>query len=295
MAAPTSKSALGKNLMRIDRLLVKDFKGFEEREFSFHPQFNPVVGVNGTGKTSVLEALSVALGGWFLGLRGYDTRHIRPQEVQLIAFQITDMSSPQRPDLGTHWAAQFPCRIRATGEVLGQKVSWLRSLNTPGGRTTYVDAREIKDLAARTEATVHSGGTILLPLLSYYGTGRLWDVPRGQSQIKDEKSLTRKETRSRLAGYRNSVDPRLSVADLVRWIAREAWIAFQDGGQPSPLSMAVTKAILGCIEGAADLYFDSKRGEIIIRCRQWGNSRLTISAMGSAACWHWWATSRKRR
>ena len=54
--------------MRIDRLLVKDFKGFEEREFSFHPQFNPVVGVNGTGKTSVLEALSVALGGWFLAL-----------------------------------------------------------------------------------------------------------------------------------------------------------------------------------------------------------------------------------
>src|SRR5271154_297525 len=73
------------NDMRIDRLTVENFKGFERREFSFHPQMNLLVGVNGAGKTSVLDALAVAVGGWFLGLRVDDTRHIRIHEVRLKA------------------------------------------------------------------------------------------------------------------------------------------------------------------------------------------------------------------
>lgn len=66
--------------MRIDSLLLENFKGFAHRELRFHPQWNLIIGENGTGKTSVLDALSIAAGSWFLGLRGYDSRHIRPEE-----------------------------------------------------------------------------------------------------------------------------------------------------------------------------------------------------------------------
>jgi AAA15 family ATPase/GTPase len=45
--------------MRIDSLLLENFKGFKRRELTFHPQFNLVVGENGTGKTSLLDALAV--------------------------------------------------------------------------------------------------------------------------------------------------------------------------------------------------------------------------------------------
>lgn len=55
--------------MRIDRLLVKNFKGFAELELELSPHFNLLIGDNGTGKTSILEALLVATGGWFMGLR----------------------------------------------------------------------------------------------------------------------------------------------------------------------------------------------------------------------------------
>ncbi|MGH9765372.1 MAG: AAA family ATPase [Blastocatellia bacterium] len=123
--------------MRIDRLIAENFKGFKHREFAFHPEFNLVVGVNGTGKTSVLDALSVALGGWFLGLRGYDSRPIRPHEVLLAIFEVAKAFKPPRaPDRNAYWEAQYPCSIEAAGYVVGEAISWRRTLNAPAGRTT---------------------------------------------------------------------------------------------------------------------------------------------------------------
>ncbi|MDS4029521.1 MAG: AAA family ATPase [Candidatus Contendobacter sp.] len=250
--------------MRIDHLHVKNFKGFQDKEFSFHPQFNLIVGVNGTGKTSVLDALSIAVGSWFLGIRGYDTRPIRSQEVNLASFEAENIHDNDRQTVGVHWEPQYPCSVKAVGEALGNKLSWLRSLNTPGGRTTYGEATAIKNLAANADALVRSGKEIILPLISYYGTGRLWDAPREQAQVKDEKALIRKESLSRFAGYRNSVDPRLSVTELMRWIARQSWISYQQGSQLTILYEVVQKAIVGCVEGATHLYFDASFGEVIV-------------------------------
>jgi len=76
--------------MRIDRLTVTNFKGFSERDFVFHPRFNLVIGENGTGKASWLDALSIAAGSWLLGMRGHDTRRIRPEEVRLRSYLTED-------------------------------------------------------------------------------------------------------------------------------------------------------------------------------------------------------------
>lgn len=238
--------------MRIDRLVIENFKGFKHREFAFHPQFNLIAGVNGTGKTSLLDALSIAMGSWLLGIDGYSTRHIRSQEVFLAHFG----------EKGFEF--QFPCVVVASGHVGQDNLTWRRVLTTPGGRTTYGEARNIKDIAGRVHDSIRSGGDDLLPLLSYYGTGRLWNVPREQAQIKDGDKIIRKTKPSRLDGYRTSVDPRLSVSELVSWIATETWKVFQQGGKESPLFTAVKNAIVSCIDGAQNLYFDANLGEVVV-------------------------------
>ncbi len=241
--------------MRIDRLVIENFKGFKHREFTFHPQFNLIAGVNGTGKTSLLDALSIAMGSWLLGFDGCSTRHIRPQEVFLAHFGEKGFEP------------QFPCLVEAQGQVEHQSLTWRRVLTTPGGRTTYGEARSIKDLAGQVHDSVRSGGDDLLPLLSYYGTGRLWNIPREQAQVKDGEKITRKSKPSRLDGYRTSVDPRLSVTELVRWIARESWAAFQKGGKESPQFNSVKNAIVSCIDGAHNLYFDADLGEVVVEIK----------------------------
>jgi predicted ATP-binding protein involved in virulence len=250
--------------MHIESLAISNFKGFKEAQFSFHPEFNLIVGVNGMGKTSLLDALSIAVGSWFLGLRGYDVRHIRPQEVLLAGFEKEAIGEREEGRVSVNWEPQFPCVIKATGEVLGQRLTWSRALNTPSSRTTYNEARNIKELATETDAEVRAGKDLLLPLISYYGTGRLWDVPRAQAQVKNEQVISAKKRLSRLEAYRNSVDPRLSVSFLVQWIARQSWISYQQGGKPPAVYLAVREAMLHCLDGAKDIYFDANFGEVIV-------------------------------
>jgi predicted ATP-binding protein involved in virulence len=247
--------------MRIDRLRIENFKCFDEREFSFHPQFTLIAGVNGTGKTSLLDALAVALGSWFLGISGSDSRSIRATELRL-----QPITSGMGEDALTHWESQSPCRIYADGEVVGEPCSWSRALNSEQGRTTYADAYELKQLAVQSVAVIKSeqeGGRLILPLVSYYGTGRLWNAPREQAEIKDLADLGELKF-SRLDGYQNSIDPRLSVTRTTRWIARQTWIAFQKKGHTPAIFNSVRDAIISCVEGACDLYFDADYGEVII-------------------------------
>jgi len=43
--------------MALTRLLIKDFRNIEQADLQLAPGFNFLVGVNGSGKTSVLEAI----------------------------------------------------------------------------------------------------------------------------------------------------------------------------------------------------------------------------------------------
>ncbi|WP_291158289.1 AAA family ATPase [Gemmatimonas sp. UBA7669] len=241
--------------MRIDLLRVENFKGFSQRELAFHPEFNLVIGENGTGKTSVLDALAVAAGSWFLGLRGYDSRHIRSEDVRLKGSEA---------EASVTWEQQFPCVVEAQGVALDQVLAWRRTVDGPGGRTTYREARDIKSLGEQTERAVREGEKVVLPLISYYGTGRLWDVPREQSKVRMPATGGSKTHRSRLEGYRNSVDPRLSVAALVNWIAQQSWLTFQQEGRETSTFAVVRDALVRNVQGARQLAFDARLGEAII-------------------------------
>ena len=43
--------------MSLSRLLIKDFRNIEDADLALSPGFNFLVGANGSGKTSVLEAI----------------------------------------------------------------------------------------------------------------------------------------------------------------------------------------------------------------------------------------------
>lgn len=250
--------------MRIDRLSIHNFKGFSSREFSFHPEFNLIVGTNGTGKTTALDALAVAVGSWFLGVRGADTRHIRPSEVMLGDFRHEYDDNFGGRHASVQWEQVFPCEVAAYGLVQGHDVTWKRSLNSPTGRTTSRETVEIKRLATEADSAIRRGQDILLPLISYYGTGRLWQEPREAFRVSDPMKVASKEEQSRLSGYWNSVDPRLSVGQLTRWIARQSWVSYQQHNRESPVFTVVKQAIINCVEDAQNLYFDAALGEVVV-------------------------------
>ena len=250
--------------MRIDHLSVRNFKGFGEREFAFHPEFNLIVGTNGTGKTSALDALAVAVGSWFLGMRGVGSRHIRATEVTLGDFEHEEISDDGKVHRSVQWERVYPCEVTAHGRVQNLDIVWTRTLNSPVGRTTRSDAVDIKRIATEADRAIRSGQDVRLPLISYYGTGRLWQEPRESFQVSDPEKVTSREDQSRFAGYANSVDPRLSVVQLTRWVARQSWISYQQPNRPPLAFRTVKEAIVGCTEGATNLYFDAALGEVVV-------------------------------
>ena len=102
--------------MRIDRLTVKNFKGFEEMTFDFprsidapdngNGSFHLIIGQNGKGKTSALDALAVAAGSWFLGVRGEDSRHIQVEDIRVKVLQYGDTARVEQ---------QLPVTVEADG------------------------------------------------------------------------------------------------------------------------------------------------------------------------------------
>ena len=77
--------------MKIHRIRLKNFHCFQDREFSFGSRFNLIIGDNATGKTTLLDALSVGLGYLFLGFpEPASPRELTIDDVRLASYQHGD-------------------------------------------------------------------------------------------------------------------------------------------------------------------------------------------------------------
>jgi predicted ATP-binding protein involved in virulence len=79
---------------------------------------------------------------------------------------------------------QLPTSLRASGVLDAEQVSWSRELASLEGKTTTAQAKDLRDVAnhlrktLETYATRPHQGPPNLPVMAYYGTGRLWSEGR---------------------------------------------------------------------------------------------------------------------
>jgi len=240
--------------MRIDRLEITNFKRFASREFTFHPQFNLIVGENATGKTSVLDALSIAVDCWFLGLRGAQTaRGIGPEVVHVEPHQFED---------SVKFEKQFtPApRIEASGQVMGQDLTWSRELSSEKGRTTTLGAKKLIDVAKEADRKTRVNEVVTLPMICCYGVERLWFE---SAHRKSEKKKSSRELPSRFDGYRDCTSFEIQETDLLEWIRKEQSAGFARKGGTIALEV-MKQAIASCVEFASDFYFDERIPDLIL-------------------------------
>jgi predicted ATP-binding protein involved in virulence len=245
--------------MRIDKLTIRNFNGFDLREFQFDPHFNLLVGDNGTGKTTVLDALSVAIGSWFLGVRGYaQAVGIDKDEVRVVAYPYKDRFT---------FEPQFPTRVEALGQVMGKKLSWAREMGRAGGHTTTIGARALSETAQEAERAVQAGKHITLPLLCSFGTERLWFETQHKKSSR-ANSISHSKP-SRLNGYKDCLYFEIQESALLEWIRDEVSVGEQLREETIALGV-VRSAITNCLEGAKHLYYDPRYKDLVIDIEQHG-------------------------
>ena len=254
--------------MRIDRLEITNFKGFADRTLEFprsldalpggNGSVHVLIGENGSGKTTALDALAVSLGIWHVGVGGYGWRNIGKGEVRL-ASGLTN----GRPS----FIEQVPTRIQAVGRINGEPVEWSREVRSPNGKTLNGQAGQalsiIRQLVDR--ARVHERG-VVLPLLSYYGAGRLWlepNISKASGKGDDQSRL------SRLWAYKSCLDSRCRVRDVNQWLLDHDWESYQRGEEEAGYGL-VKSAILRCLPEAKQMRFAPTRKEAVVEFRRRG-------------------------
>lgn len=232
----------------LQRIQLVNFRCFEQLTIDFDQSLTVLIAKNGAGKTSVLDAIAASfgtfVGSFFTGKRsGIDNSDVR-------LLRTNSELNQMEP--------QYPAAILAKGKVDGEDTSWERWLNTPKSGTTIKEARPLTAIGERLQQSVTANEAVLLPLIAYYGTGRLWNQKK-----KTEKKVFESEFYSRTAGYQDCLDPASSYKFFVDWLRYAARADsdlrnqqrerlgpnYQEIDTPySPLIQCIRNAVNECLE-----------------------------------------------
>lgn len=144
--------------MKIDRLIIKNFKTFELVSLDLEPGVNVFVGSNGSGKTSMLEAINIAIGDFFSSQDAGLSRVIRPDEVRI-----------------SQHLRQEEASVTATSKDVKAE-GWIRSFHASGNRNDRKGLSAIADMgqAYFDKYFLDPNDSTIAPLIAYYSSQRVF-------------------------------------------------------------------------------------------------------------------------
>ena len=226
--------------MKLKSIKIKNYRCFKDVEIDFDNRVTLVVGKNGAGKTAILDAVAVSVGTFLLGIDGGVGRSILKDDARYEFYDLDGTIDSQH---------QFPVKIESIGDCRNEEnVKWVRSLNSENGKTTIKDAVELTSIAKKVQQQIMKGyKTLILPLISYYGTGRLYAQKKEKRNIK---SLT--EFR-RQVGYVDCMAAESNEKLMLNWFQTQTFKSLQKQQktgvlEPPILLKTVEKAICRCYE-----------------------------------------------
>lgn len=281
MGTQENMTSAGRNSLRLSRLRLRDFRCFETIDIDFHPQLTVLVAANGTGKTSILDAIAIAFGPYVGAFDEAVGKHFEPSDIRQFRARQTATNEMEYAPQGA--------RLEATGFIPGSLLdhlsedklptTWRRHLaSTTKTKTSVKDAKELVSYGKRMqEASRTPNMEIVLPLIAYYGTGRLWQ----QKKLTDAKNIQRT---SRTVGYTDCLDPASSYKSFVQWFrywslnAKEAQLKALEAGisvaktEFDAYIQSVSRAVNACIKpaGWSGIEYSFTRDALVARHEQLG-------------------------
>lgn len=226
--------------MRINRLTINNFRNFENLTIDFDPNLTVIAAPNGSGKTTVLDAVRAALWAY---VRKIDVAG-GSSGSKAVGIGIDDVSLLQSNNERSQMEAKLPSSIEAEITILNKDISWSISREKVGRKTNtlYQGAKPIEKLASYLQersrileyvsidelslaakkfvrendlddAVLHTHKPQDLPVLAFYGTGRLWK----EKQYLPKGAELDKSFFSRTYGYLNCLDEASSYKYFKQW------------------------------------------------------------------------------
>lgn len=198
----------GEYVMILKKLHISNFKMFEEITLEFKPGFNLLIGDNGVGKTTVLEAATVAVSGFLAGMEDVGTRNIYKDDIH---YQIVKDNNGIPNKL-----YKEPVEVESTLNYDGSDYTWSRVKKgaTVSSRTS-INPRDILKVSRE---LINSTEHKILPLISYQSASRHWVSARSDANEKK-----RKELHNRRCGYLGCMEKTANLASINNWCKQMEW------------------------------------------------------------------------
>ncbi len=186
--------------MFFKEIRIQNYKAIKDMQLKLSPGINLLIGDNGVGKTSVLDAIAVALGGFLSGVSGVAVSGIQQQDIRIETTRIGGAS--------TAIEYMTPTVIECSLDIGGKSFSWARTRESESSEVrTKITDREITKFATK----LTNGPASTLPLISYMSTNRVARSKRG------DYSSASKKLNDRRCGYIGCLDSVLDIKGIKEW------------------------------------------------------------------------------
>lgn len=203
----------------LQNISIKNYRGIQDLKLSFPdgPGIVMLLGDNGVGKTSILQAISTGLSGYLQGIKGSSPKNILMQDVRIHTEQIGGAS--------TAIVRVTPVKISCRATIHNEVFEWERIREWEEGSQAIPTATlfsstksSLKSFARR----MSNDPFTVLPILRYLPTDRLFvaekltddDSPQLKYQKKEEKLVDR--CNGYAGCFRNTIDRSLINAWILK-------------------------------------------------------------------------------
>lgn len=257
--------------MKLTSAKIKNFKGIEEWNIIFEPGFNLIKGVNGRGKTSVLEAIAVGLGGFVAGLDGVATRHFSREEIRQVYTTVGDGSYDKK--------IVVPTEVYLEADVDGVSYDWVRGRKDIRTSRSTIQPRDICQKASLMANEENKE----LPVLAYLGAGRVWSQRRERVE-----NIFRKQY-FRTVGYTDALHDASNIKLLLNWCVKMEQVAWQKEKKIAEYE-AVKKAVSDFMQymepgDVCRVFYDKQQEELMYERGQEVLPVMSLSAGYQSLVW----------
>lgn len=248
--------------MKLDSIHLKNFRCHANLAVNFGPGFNVVVGINGSGKTSLLKGICQSFYGLVMPMNANHPAALGdPGDVQLLAMNSGGLY---------RFEPQYPVVIQATGEAFAAFCTWSLTKTSQVGNPHFsgllpsgVWQRIQQDNGPMAEATRSSTH---LPLVAFYRANRHWSQP----QPHELQAATQRN--SRTDGYASWWDASLDAAAFQGWVIAKCLERFQTSSETGVVFDAIKNdelalanvALAAAVEGVKGLRYDLKQKSLLV-------------------------------
>ncbi len=218
-----NKKELSPNLMNYCRFAKFELRCFEELTIKFPTDYTVLIGINGSGKSAILDAIRN-----FLDLFTSANRLNQSENFFGIWSELSISPSDIRHKTilnGSIFEAipEYPVSVGGIAEdITGVNISWRLTLTNsnkvPNKKDS--DVTQLIEKLTNLHKQLVSGEKIILPIIAYYGTNRRW-MATAMEKIDNHEIVPPEYFIPRLKGYSNCLNSSIFQLDAMRkWFVR---------------------------------------------------------------------------